>query len=148
MNCKHCNGSCIRDGKQRNGVQRYKCKSCGRKQQRRYIYKALESQTNTRFVCYLKESVSIRGIARLLQISTTTVLKRILGLAEQITPPSIQANEVYEVDEIRTFIGSKKNQLWIAYALKREDRSVVSFAVGPRTNKTLDRVLINLKMPK
>jgi len=48
---------------------------------------------------------------------------------------------VYEVDEIRTFVGRKTNHVWIAYALNRKDRSVACFSVGPRTNETLNKVL-------
>ncbi|WP_416993676.1 transposase-like zinc-binding domain-containing protein, partial [Alistipes ihumii] len=38
MECKYCGGTCVKDGRQNNGRQRYKCKSCHRKQQALYSY--------------------------------------------------------------------------------------------------------------
>jgi len=43
----------------------------------------------------------------------------------------------------------KKSQLrWIVYALDRESKTVVSFNVGRRTNKTLKHVIKSLELSK
>ena len=89
---------------------------------------------------YIKEGVGIRGIARLLEISTTTLIRRIISISKDITAPHVTANVEYEVDEIKTFFGRKKDHIWVAYALNCADKSVVCFSVGPRTNETLSKV--------
>ncbi|WP_455737701.1 transposase-like zinc-binding domain-containing protein [Alistipes indistinctus] len=38
MECKYCGGTCVKDGTQSNGRQRYKCKSYHRKQQTLYSF--------------------------------------------------------------------------------------------------------------
>lgn len=127
-----------------NGKQRIKCSDCHKKQQIEYSYNACNPQVDQYIIDHIKEGVGIRGLARLLRISTTTLLKRILEISHKVPTPHIVANAIYEVDEIKTFVRRKKNHIWIAYALNRGDKSVVSFAIGPRTNKTLNRVLYKL----
>ena len=140
MNCKFCNGKCVKDGHQKNGIQRYECKDCHRKQQASYAYNAYDPSLNKSITTFIKEGVGIRSIARILEISITTLTKRILSISSSIITPHIIADAVYEVDEIKTFVGRKKDHIWVAYALNCADKSVVCFSVGPRTNETLSKV--------
>lgn len=43
-------------------------------------------------------------------------------------------------------IGHKRNFIWLVYVLEKDSKSIVSFNVGKRTNKTLGRVLDTLKL--
>lgn len=58
----------------------------------------------------------------------------------------IKYGKTYEVDEMCTYIGNKRNFIWLVYALEKNSKNVVSFNVGKRTNKTLSRVLDTLKL--
>jgi transposase-like protein len=148
MTCKFCGGECVKNGHQKNGKQRVKCKSCRRKQQEEYSYLAYGTGVNDYIISHIKSFVSIRDLAWLLEISTTTLMARILKISNNIVAPNIAADSVYEVDEIKTFVGRKRDHVWVAYALNRKDKSVASFSVGPRTNETLSRVLDKLKNAK
>jgi len=55
-----------------------------------------------------KEGLGIRSTARVLQISITTLLKRIISIAKSIPNKPIYKGKIYEVDEMRTFIKKKK----------------------------------------
>lgn len=110
------------------------------------IYKAYKKNTNRSIIRLLKEGVGIRGIARLLSISTTTVIRRILRIAKCFRFPPIVKGRTYEVDEIRTFIKRKKKLIWIVYALERTTKQIVSFNIGPRTNNTLKTVINTLEL--
>ena len=91
----------------------------------------------------VRESVSVRGMARVLKIAVNTVLIRIHKTANHIhKPPIAMCQAVVEVDELRTYIGNKENQYWVAYALNRATGKVVDFVIGKRTKGTL-RMLIN-----
>ena len=140
MICKFCGGNCVKNGYQNNGKLRIKCKNCHKKQQVDYTYHAYTPELNREISQHVKDGVGIRGIARLLKISTTTAIKKILSISQNIASPHIIANAVYEVDEIETFVGRKSDHIWIAYALNRTDKSVACFSVGPRTNETLSKV--------
>ncbi|NDV70270.1 IS1 family transposase [Dysgonomonas sp. 25] len=146
MICKFCKEKCIKDGFQKNGCQRYKCKSCKKKQQKGYKYHAYNPSVNHSIITYTKEGVGIRGTARLLKISTTTLLCRILSIAKNIKQPPVMSKQVYEVDEIKSFVKRKNNRIWIVYALDRKTKEVVSYNVGNRTNTTLKVVIKTLNL--
>lgn len=142
MKCRVCDQGTIKDGKTSNGIQRFRCKSCGARFQEAYYYNACLHDINSKIVQLLKSSCGIRDISRILQISPTTVLKRIMLIAEQIRKPIISFGQEYEVDEMITFIGSKNYRVCITYALNRRTREVVSYSIG-RRNKTTLRIVIN-----
>jgi len=73
-------------------------------------------------------------------------LKRIISIARNIAKPIISKGKIYEVDELCTYIWHKKNYIWLVYVLEKNSKTVVSFNVGKRTNKTLSRVLETLKL--
>ena len=59
MTCKFCGGTCVKDGTQSNGRQRYKCKSCHRKQQADHSYQAYIPELNRTISEYIKEGGGI-----------------------------------------------------------------------------------------
>jgi IS1 family transposase len=129
-----------------NKKQRYKCKDCGKRFITEYTYNACKIDINQQIITLTKESVGIRGTARILKIFTTTLLKRIVNIAKSIEKPAIPFGRTYEVDEMRTFVGSKNSLIWIVYALERNTKQVVDFNVGARTNKTLRQVITTLEL--
>ena len=88
------------------------------------------------------ESVSIRGIARILNISVVTVCCKIRKIAASIKKPAIPLQrKTFELDEVRTYVKKKEHQYWIAYALCHETKQVVDFIVGKRNKRTLRRIV-------
>jgi len=146
IKCNFCNGKCIKKGFQSNGNQRYKCCVCQKRQQIDYRYNAYKRDINQEIVLFTKEGLGIRSTARILNISTTTLLKRIVFIVRSISKPIISKGKTYEVDELCTYIRHKKNYIWLVYALEKNSKTVVSFNVGKRTNKTLSCVLETLKL--
>src|SRR5690606_14660056 len=125
--------------------QRYQCKECGKKFIFNYTYQAYNCGINQQIITLTKEGLGIRSTARVLNISTTTLLKRIVSIAQSIPQPVISKGKVYEVDEICTFLKSKSRKIWIVYAMERITKTVAGFYVGRRTNKTLNVVLKTLQ---
>jgi IS1 family transposase len=124
--------------------QRYRCKACQKTFIITYHNQAYYPQTNHQISSLIKESCGIRSISRLLQISTTTLLKRILSIATNTPRPFILKGGHYEVDEMCSYVKKKSRLIWIVYALERSTKTIVSFNVGARTNKTLNVVLNSL----
>jgi insertion element IS1 protein InsB len=110
-----------------------------------YNYNACQIGVDKQIVLFTKEGLGIRSTARILKISTTTLIKRILLISENCARPILSLGKIYEVDEMRSYIKRKDKLIWIVYALERESGRVVSFNVGSRTNKTLNVVLTTLK---
>ena len=143
MKCKFCKQICQKAGKQKNGTQKLYCTVCKKYQQSSYRYSAYNQDISEMISMLLCESVCIRGIARVLKIAVNTVLTAIRKIAASVQkPPIILNQQEFEVDELRTYIGRKENEYWIAYALNKTTGKVVDFIIGKCSKRTL-RILIN-----
>ncbi|MDR6515931.1 IS1 family transposase [Chryseobacterium camelliae] len=143
--CRYCYCcSIIKNGTTKTGKQQYFCKNCRKRFIAFYTYQAYRDNINALIIRFTKEGLGIRSTARLLSISTTTVLKRITAIADHMVPPKISFGQSYELDELRFFIGSKRNPMWLAYAFQKTTKQIVRFHVGKRTNKTLSHVIKTL----
>jgi insertion element IS1 protein InsB len=138
MDCRYCNGPCIKAGHRKNGVQKFRWRSCRKYQQNVYVSNAYKPGINHQIAQLLREGLSIRGIGRVLKLALSTVIERIKMIANKIQRPLIAtARDHYEVDELWTFVGKRQNELWIMYAYNRQTKSVADFVVGPRTKSNL-----------
>ena len=116
--CRYCQSeSIVKSGKNCNSKQRYQWKYCHKRFITDYTYKAYLPDTDSKITQLTKEGLGIRSTARVLGISVTTLLKRILQIASKIKQPPIAVGRTYEVDEMRIFIGKKSCLRWLAYAL-------------------------------
>lgn len=139
--CDLCGGKLVKHGFTSSGKTRFKCLNCNKTKVENYTSNAYKSNTNKKVIQLTKEGLGIRSTARILKISTTTLLKRILAIARNIHQPIISKGKIYEVDEMCTFLGHKRNFIWLVYALEKDSNNIVSFNVGKRTNKTLSYVV-------
>jgi IS1 family transposase/transposase-like protein len=149
MECNSCNKQCIKWGRQKNGTQRYYCMACKRCRQQGYLYKACSNNITTQISKLVCESVSIRGIARILNIAANSVLSKIKQIAAGIEKPALPINrDVFELDELCTYISCKGNQYWIAYAICGTTKQVIDFVVGKRNKNTLRMIVNTLLLSK
>lgn len=72
------------------GKQRYQCKSCKATSVLHFSYNAYKRNINHKIILFTKEGLGIRSMARVLKISTTTLLKRIIKIANKIKSPAIK----------------------------------------------------------
>lgn len=152
VNCKYCQSkNIIKNGKTKTRKQQYFCKNCSKRFIEFYTYKAYSKNINTQIIQFIKGGLGIRSIAGILQISTTTLLKRIISISNKIPQPAIPLHQSYELDEMRFFIGNKSNLMWLVYAINKNTKEIADFHIGKRTNKTLNKIiktLINSKTEK
>lgn len=112
--CYRCVGAIrkmIKYGKTKSGNQRYICRACGKTRVENYAYLAYKTEINHHIIQLTKEGLGIRSTERILKISTTTLLKRIILIARNIVKPIISRGKTYEVDELFTYIRHKKNYI-------------------------------------
>lgn len=79
--CPKCKAKAVKNGFQ-NSKQRYKCSVCKHRFQEEYSYKAYWPHINKQIVILLKEGCGVRSISRILQITTHTVLRRMLAISK------------------------------------------------------------------
>jgi insertion element IS1 protein InsB len=138
INCPRCKDKkVLKNGTTKNKKQQYYCKNCGQQFIENYTYMAYKSDVDKNIIKLTKEGLGKRSTARILKISTTTLLKRIVAIAKNIHQPIISKGKTYEVDEMCTYIRDKRNFIWLVYALEKNSKNVVSYSVGRRTNKHL-----------
>lgn len=130
----------IKNGTTKCKKRQYLCKSCGKRFLDYYTYNACHERINSEIIHFTKEGLGVRNTARVLNISTTTLLKRILLIAKNIKQPMIPMGKEYELDELCTYVGNKDRRIWLVCALERQSRNIVSFNIGRRTNQTLKKV--------
>ncbi len=119
--CIYCKSKAIiKNGFTKNKKQQYYCKSCCKRFIDYYCYNAYKTTINSKIVKLTKEGLGIRSTARVLRISTTTLLKRIIAIANSIKSPPIYKGKIYEVDEMRTYLKRKDKPIWLVYALERK----------------------------
>ena len=87
--CIYCSGKLVKNGFSKAKKQRYKCKRCNKTIVENYTYNAYFSNVNEYIVLLITEGVGIRSIARILHISATTLLKRIIAISNTPAGASI-----------------------------------------------------------
>ena len=145
--CPSCYSSkIVKNGKTKTKKQQYFCKNCNKRFLDFYTYQAYRYGINNDIIALTKEGAGIRSTARLLRISPTTILSRLITIAKKIVQPSIPKGKIYLVDEMRTYVKRKDKLIWIVYALEKQTKNVVSFNIGRRTNQTLKKVITSLEL--
>lgn len=138
--CQYCASGCTKTGKQKNGSQKVRCKNCGKYQQHCYSNKACKKVVKEAILKIYVKNVGIRDVADLLGISVNTVLKEIKQYSNYKKVIPYRAQQVYEIDEMRTYVGNKSRKRWIVSAIERNSKAVINIAVGRRTKSTLRKV--------
>jgi insertion element IS1 protein InsB len=145
MECNSCGNNCQKWGRQTTGRQRWYCKACKKTQQSAYVKKGWQAIVTQQVKILVCESVGIRGIGRVLGIAASTVLRKILRIADSIEKPPVPLNRpAFEMDELRTYVKHKGNDCWIAYAICPYTKAVIDFAVGKRNKRVLRQVVNTL----
>ena len=136
--CPHCGSSkLVKNGRDYKGAQKFHCKACGR-------YGTVNAQagytasTHQLIQRAVSERLSLRGIERLFGISRRTVHRWLEKWIDQVPPVEqtlveAQPDDVLELDELWSFVGSKAQQRWLWLALCRRTRQVVAYWLGDRS---------------
>jgi len=92
-----------------------------------------------------RERISLRGLARVFGVSRKTIkqwfktaLQALPGFAASVD--SAQDNDVLELDELWSFVGKKKRQVWLWVALCRRTRQVVAYTLGDRSSQSCQQL--------
>lgn len=115
MKCKWCDAICKKDGKQKNGRQKYRCTSCGVYQQSNYIYKACTKEIHDQFSRMSRLGCGTNKMASFLRISINTLQKWIWKANDLQPVQNLESDGIYDIDEIQTCVGKKSDKIWITY---------------------------------
>ncbi|MBX7204110.1 MAG: hypothetical protein K1X81_01685 [Bacteroidia bacterium] len=83
-----------------------------------YTRLRIRAHTIAQVVALLREGMSISSISRYLRIAKSTTQRIILRKAAQCRVRSYHSlHEEYEIDELRTYVGNKRNESWVIYSI-------------------------------
>jgi IS1 family transposase/transposase-like protein len=138
LHCPDCQGTKIKkNGKKSSKKQNYLCKNC----KRQFIgdhalrYKGCHSQLKNKILLMLVRGIGIRDISEIENISINKVLSVLVYSNHKIQPKQSHYEQL-EVDEFWTYVGNKKNKVWLIYAYHRESGEIVAFVWGKRNVRT------------
>jgi len=158
----------IKHGKNPNGHQRYRCKSCNKTFQIDYTYKACAPGVRDQIIEMIMNSSGTRDTARTLGISKDTVTSALKELENSVKP----VNEEYlkkkfsqnkpinieirnalssadglsvEMDEMWSYYLNKKKQVWLWWAVDHDTNIPLAFTFGDRTDDNLFDLLMLLE---
>lgn len=140
--CPSCGSSAFKkNGINQHGDQNHKCLECNKQFVLNPQNKIISDETKDLIRRLLLERLSLRGICRATQVSKTWLLdfirqeysKAPLDLNVTVPPNSLGlVLERVEADELWSFVGKKKRQVWIWLALDALTRQVIAMHAGGR----------------
>ena len=144
--CPHCYVTkVVKNGHKKNGMQTYRCKGCGKQFQDTYLYWGAEKRVKHLALRMLVRGSGIRDIAYVLSISQTCVLGILTSQAGVDLKPKHTSYDRVEVDELYSFVGSKKKKVWILYAYCAARKEILALTMGKRSRKTVKDLFKRMK---
>jgi len=139
----------IKNGSVHNGKPKYQCKSCGRQFVINPTNSPVSQEIKQLIDRLLLERISLRGIARVTQVSWSWlqdyVNQKLARTAPQVKVPGKPLGKlIIECDEMWSFVDSKKNEIYIWLAIDRDSRKIVGCFVGDRTRKSARKLWASL----
>lgn len=160
VRCPHCGSDqVVKRGKTENGKQRYLCQhqNCFTKTFiLDYTYLGYLPEVKEQIVDMALNGSGIRDTARVLQISTTTVINELKkkesslesinrAVLQRLNPSDIvvdiQKVEEAELDEMWSYVGKKGQQRWLWHAIDHRSGALLAYTFGDRK----DAVFLELK---
>ncbi len=136
--CPRCESvNLVKNGHDYKGSQKFHCKDCNR-----YgtldAQKGYSPQVRSQVKRGVLERVSLRGLERMLGLSRRTISRWLSQWIEQAPPLEVsllpaQWDDILELDELWSFVGSKQHKRWVWLALCRRTRQIVAYWVGDRS---------------
>ncbi|PSB60214.1 IS1 family transposase, partial [Chroococcidiopsis cubana CCALA 043] len=148
--CPTCgSGHLIKNGSIHNGKPKHQCKNCGRQFVVKPTKTTVSTETKQLIDRLLLERISLRGIARVTQVSWSWlqdyVNQRLARIPRQIEVSVKSLGRLtIECDELWSFVDSQKNEVYIWLAIDRNSRKIVGCFVGNRTRKSARQLWASL----
>ena len=141
MKCPHCGSSNFRKNGKRRGKQNHLCKNCKRQFVDVYSLRhKYPDETKRKCLEMYLNGMGFRAIERVTKVSHVTVANWVEEQGKKLSdvPELETVPEVGEVDELQTFVGSKKDKVWIWTAVNHFKKGILAWVIGDRSAKTFE----------
>ncbi len=141
MQCPYCESNKTRKNGFRRGKQNHKCTSCNRQFVEFHSPpRGYSDEVKQQCLKMYLNGMGFRAIERVTGVHHTTVIYWVKQLGNQLPDtPEIEAiPEVGELDELETFVGSKKNKIWLWTAVNHFSKGILAWILGDHSAKTFE----------
>ena len=138
IRCPSCLGlSMKKNGWKIYGKQNYQCKDCHRQfiHETDLSYQGCKSDIDDKIRLMLVRGCSVADIVVIEKVSKYKVLSVLVNSNYEIKPKRRYYRKL-QVDDFWTYVGHKKNKVWLVYAYDSDTSEIVAFVWGKRNLKT------------
>ena len=146
MRCPSCRSENIRkNGHIHNGQQNHRCKECGRQFAGSPTEKIIFGRQRDLIKKLFMERIPLRGICRVMGVSLSWLILFFRQLTDDIPDDSAtvkpeKSGLSAETDEMRSFVGKKKNRQRIWPAVDRASGQITGLHIGNRGKKDAEKL--------
>lgn len=165
MNCGTCNRECMKFGKQRNGLRRFRCAQCGKTytedHARLFGSMIVPEDKALLAIQLLLEGTSVRSAERITQLHRDTILRLLEVAGERCAKlmdekmRNLRCHKI-QGDELWCFVGKKQRNVkledspelgdaWVFVALDADSKLIPAYTVGKRNRETTYKFLHTLR---
>ena len=147
MKCPRCNSPKSFKNGYRRGKQCFRCRECGRQFVHAPKNQPYSSQVKQLCIKMYLNGVGLRGIERVTEIHHTTVMNWIeeAGIKLPDAPEEDEIPEITEIDELQTFIGNKKNKVWVWTVVNHSLPGIILWTIGDRNSSSFHTLWLIIK---
>ena len=142
MDCPKCKSSQTKKNGFRRGKQSFRCKDCGCQYVEKPISQAYPIEVKQLCLKMYLNGMGFRGIARVTEIDHTTIINWVKEAGESLSdePQEDEIPEITEIDELQTFVGNKKNKLWIWTVVNHQKKGILLGNLGDRSHQSFEPI--------
>ncbi|MBW4581974.1 MAG: IS1 family transposase [Tildeniella nuda ZEHNDER 1965/U140] len=139
MQCPECKSSHVRRNGKKKGKQNHICVNCSRQFIDQYAPpKGYSDEFKRECLKMYVNGMGFRAIERVKGVHHTTVIDWVAQVGQRLPdtyePEAIP--EVGELDELETFVGSKKNKIWLWTAVNHFSAGILGWVLGDHSGET------------
>ncbi|MGB3491985.1 MAG: IS1 family transposase [Elainellaceae cyanobacterium] len=140
MDCPHCHRCHVVKNGHRNGKQSYRCRDCRRQFRENPQPRVYPAEVKALCVKMYLNGMGFRAIERVTEISHNSVIQWVREFESAIEEENDDIPETAQIDELQTFVGSKKNKIWLWTVVNTKAAGILKFVVGDRSLETFRRL--------
>lgn len=147
MKCPKCNSTQTLKNGHRRGKQCYKCRNCSRQFVESPTQRSYSPEVKQLCLKMYLNGMGLRGIERVTDIHHTTIMNwvREAGIGLPDAPEENEIPEIAEIDELQTFVGKKRNKVWIWTVVNHWRAGILSWTIGDRSSQTFQYIWLIIK---
>ena len=142
--CKKCSSNrSVKNGHNRCGTQRYKCKECEAVFTWKYEKKSklLKNKEKRKIMDCYAEGMGLNSICRVFKVGINSIQAWIKQEGEKFIQPDITEEKFVSCDEMWTFVQKKAQKAWIWLCYSKMTKKILAVHIGNRGKESAKKLI-------